>query len=730
MLSSVESSSCSRSRVPRRARFAPVRRVKSKLPAGQSATPPSSDQSIAQTSSASLAAVTEEGRQLFHIARDLWTGNYGPLFIQELERNRAALGHQCDEPSIVQTSRYARSLRGERAEAFQRKLLARERDQLAIQLRTHNMRHWSPSLVARSIAYFNLTTSWQHGVETGQRRLASRPTTFKVLRMMRAQQPAADWEAGVHVSVYAFDQTYEWVGMAKRGRRQAVETVDATGMPMAITHEVYVNSIYVPVPATFGNLSPADLLAIANNNGSPYTEDYNDLFDFIRPSMVRSYLREFSSDALLSVQMVCAREMCSPPSLTLPQIANALFGRRQIYPGGPSFFDILEPLMQCDTKSYSDGIKILRHLFAHSPRTTVVDVALGDGQSVILLKNMKKRWPKLYARLLIAVGGFHEHAHTMFALNEMFWESLLCRCYSVIGITKIFKVTKDLEHNNYAHVQQGLHVVTIAIMAYLLQDVVEPRPSLLLRDPEAYLQQVESATGVVLVRYLQYAGFPTLQWQRSARGGDGGKLKKLFAYSFHVFRSVAHKPVCTQVALIALLGFCCALPSLQTVLMVTVSLSMLGRMDSNMFVDRIMEYINKIQQGSKRSAHAASFGRALDLTTLLRAMIHVRHAFQAVETGEVESDDGVKESWLIMARMLQDELVRVLGRDLTVRDPLNHMWHTGNAVPLDTGDFRMRRPWEWIWRVAFGTSAGKWRSRAETWLAFAHRMVTLNFFRF
>jgi hypothetical protein len=72
----------------------------------------------------------------------------------------------------------------------------------------------------------------------------------------------------------------------------------------------------------------------------------------------------------------------------------------------------------------------------------------------------------------------------------------------------------------------------------------------------------------------------------------------------------------------------------------------------------------------------------------------------------------------------------VLGRDLTVRDPLNHMWHTGNAVPLDTGDFRMRRPWEWIWRVAFGTSAGKWRSRAETWLAFAHRMVTLNFFRF
>jgi hypothetical protein len=287
----------------------------------------------------------------------------------------------------------------------------------------------------------------------------------------------------------------------------------------------------------------------------------------------------------------------------------------------------------------------------------------------------------------------------------------------------VFKVTKNLEHNNYAHVQQLHHVMTLAIVSYLIQDVVSPRPSLFLRDPELYLQQVDSATGIVLVRYLQYAGFPILQWQRAGRRGDGWKLKKLFAYSFHVFRSVSHKPVCTQVALIALLGFCCALPALQTVLLVTVSLSMLGRMDSNMYVDRVLEYINKIQQGAKRSAHAASFGRALDLTTLLKVIMHVRHAFQAAETGETESDDGFKASWLIMARLLQDELVRLLGRDLTIADPLNRMWHTGHAVPLDTGDFRMRRPWEWIWRVAFGTSAGKWRSRAESWFAFTYRFT-------
>ena len=241
---------------------------------------------------------------------------------------------------------------------------------------------------------------------------------------------------------------------------------------------------------------------------------------------------------------------------------------------------------------------------------------------------------------------------------------------------------------------------------------------------------METATGIVLVKYLQYAGFPILQWQRAAREGDGLKLKKLFAYSHQLFRSVSHKPVCAQISLIALLGFCCALPALQNVLLVTVSLSLLGRRGGNMYIDRVLEYINKVQQGSKRSAHAASFGRALDMTTLLRAILHVRHAFQAAETGRVESDDGITRSMLIMARKLQDELVRAVGRNLTTPDPDIKTWHTGSHVPLATGDYRTRRSWETPERVAFGRNAGKWRSRNETWLAFAIRFVQDHIFQF
>ena len=704
---------------------------------------------------------SSEPLSLDEISSDLWTSDYSALFRVELRRNRAiaivygifsATGEQ------RQLSSYARRISGPRRVAWEHKQLTRERDQLAIALHAANMRQWSHSMIARSIAYFTLTTSWLHQVESGQRRLASRPTTLKVLRSMRDCRPRPEWDEGLHVAVYGFDQTYEWVGMAKRGRRQAVESVDSTGMPMAITHEVYVNSIKVALPSAFGTLSPADLQTIASNHGSPYTEDYNLLYEFLRPqavsgprprartgpppsslshscsvrapSCVAGYLREFTADALASVSSVAASSNRAPTLLTLSEIAHALYARRPVDPGGPSEFNILEALMRCDTKSYADGVKILRHMGSHSSPSTVVDVAWGDGQSVILLKNVKKKWPRLYARWLIGVGGFHEHAHSMFAMNEMFWECLVCWCLVIVNITKVFKVTKDLEHNNYAHVQQAHHVITIAIVSYLLQDVVEPRPSLLLRSPELYLQQVESATGIVLVRYLQYAGFPILQWQRAAREGDGLKLKKLFAYSHHLFRSVSHKPVCAQISLIALLSFCCALPALQNVLLVTVSLSLLGRLGGNMYIDRVLEYINKVQQGTKRSAHAASFGRALDMTTLLRAMLHVRHAFQAAETGKVESDDGISPSMLIMARLLQDELVRVLGRDLSLLDPYIRTWHTGNPVRMDTGDHRTRMPWETPDRVARGRNAGKWRSRNETWIAYATRYVQEHFFPF
>ena len=662
---------------------------------------------------------------LKQIALDLWAPDYSVLFEAEFAYNSLACGSGGYD---LLPSTYRARLHGEAAERYDWRRKQQKRDEMAIALHANNMQRWSPSLLARSVAYFNLTTAFMHGEETRQRRLASRPTTMQFLRLMRDCRPLAEWEKASHVSFYVADQTYEWVGMKKRGRRNTLERLDPTGMPVAIEHEVYINSVKLELPQSLGTLSPAELLTIASNHGSPYTEDYNLVFVPLQPVTVLSSLATLARDALAPVSAAAAAEGVTPANLTLRMIATALYGRPNIDPGGPSEFEILEPLMRTDTKSYDDFVKITQHLSSHSGAACVVDIFCGDGQSVISFKNLKKRWPSRYAKWLISVGGFHEHAHTMFAFTEMFYSCFFCFCLMTMHIERVQRVTMDLEHNSYAHHQAAHHATTIAVVGFLLQDVREPPPALLLRDIDAYLERLEAAGGIVLVQYLKHAGIPTLQWQRAARCGDGAKLKVLFAYSFHIFRSVCHKTNCTQIALIALLGFCCALPALQTVLLATISLSLLGRKGSNMYCDRLVETINKLQQGTKRSSSDASFQRAIDLTSLLRSMLHVRHAFQAAEHGDAETDDPVTASMLVQARVLQDAFLRLLGRDLTQPAPQNPFWHTGNPVTLTVGEFREYRPWEWIERAADGRSAGRGRAKSERWDLYVRRFVFEHFF--
>ena len=543
---------------------------------------------------------------------------------------------------------------------------------------------------------------------------------------------------GEHVAFFVADQTYEWVGMKKRGRRNTVERHDAGGMPVEIKHEVYINSIRVVLPATLGTLSAHDLAKIAANHGSPYTEDYNNVLTPLRFATVDASLRTLAIDALAPVRLLVMGGAGAPAfavrQLSLAAIAYALFGRPDIDPGGPSEFDILEPLMETDTKSYDDFIKIFHHLSQYASASSVVSIFGGDGQSVIRAKDVKRRWPHRYARWLIAAGGFHEHAHSMFGFTELYDACFVRFSLDELDIERVAAVTQDLEHNAYAHHQNAHHVIVIACVCFILQDVESPPPLLFLRDPDAYLAQVEAAQcapGTVILRYLRHAGLPILQWQRAAREGNGLKVKQLFAYSFHIFRT-CHKPVCAQVVLIALLGFCCALPALQTVLLATVSLSLLGRRGSNMYIDRLLETINKIQQGSKRSSNAAAFARAIDMTTLLRSILHVRHAFQATEGGATETDDPITASMLTQARLLQDALLREAGRDLMAHNINNPFWHTRNPVPLVyTGPgVRTRCPWKWVELVHDGRSAGQHRASPESSFAYVRRFVFDHFFPF
>ena len=144
------------------------------------------------------APVAGKGQGILRrIARALWRTDYSVLFEEEHLLNEAACGPNFQ----LEPSTYRKRLTGERAEVYDVKMRRRGRDELAIRLHANNQQHWSPSLLARSVSYFNVATNFLASTELQQRRLASRPTTFSFLQLMVAEQPAPSYPRRARLNI-------------------------------------------------------------------------------------------------------------------------------------------------------------------------------------------------------------------------------------------------------------------------------------------------------------------------------------------------------------------------------------------------------------------------------------------------------------------------------------------------------------------------------------------------
>ena len=220
--------------------------------AGANAAAGDGDSVIEQLETPVEAALVPNVTKFQLIARSLWLPDYDELFEIEVTENEQLAGATRLQ---LPPSSYRARLLGEAAQTYDRRRRNQRRDELAISLHSNNQQHWSPSLVARSVAYFGRTSRFLRVNEGRQRRIASKPMVMQALRIMQQCRPQPAWRRGPHIKVFAFDQTYQWVGMKKRGRRQAAEHLDGAGMPMQITHEVYINSINLALPTILGTLS-------------------------------------------------------------------------------------------------------------------------------------------------------------------------------------------------------------------------------------------------------------------------------------------------------------------------------------------------------------------------------------------------------------------------------------------------------------------------------------------
>mmetsp|Transcript_37733 Transcript_37733/g.90581 ORF Transcript_37733/g.90581 Transcript_37733/m.90581 type:complete len:182 (-) Transcript_37733:136-681(-) len=173
--------------------------------------------------------------------------------------------------------------------------------------------------------------------------------------------------------------------------------------------------------------------------------------------------------------------------------------------------------------------------------------------------------------------------------------------------------------------------------------------------------------------------------------------------------------------MLALISYLCVHNKLAAVVFAYSAVSLLGRVGRCMAIDRLLEYVNLLQQ--KRMNAFIGFDTALHHTPLLRAMLHADHAYEEAVHGAAKTDDPMTKSMIFQARLLQDMFLAKLGGDWTRVDDTNPFWYTGTATPMSQGDFRYRTPWEWVHRVAQGLSRGHGRVHSESWHAYAAAFI-------
>ena len=407
-------------------------------------------------------------------------------------------------------------------------------------------------------------------------------------------------------------------------------------------------------------------------------------------------------------------------------VARALIGRPAIS-GGRAYVKINAPILECDTKKLSDGIRIIAFLEGLSTEDEQIILALiSDGQSMLLLLYLKRRFPERYRHILILCGNFHAFGHFMFGGQESYHDCFTGYFSAKLHKEKVPKLIPDFQNDSYMHTLAHFLELTIGSYSFMVQNVVEPSFDLFLSNPALYETSIENAGGLVMFKFLQNVGTPVLHWLLAGREANGQTCEDLHCLSFHQNRATTHKVNCVMISLLAILSTCATDPTAAAIAKDSCAFSATGKEGSLSFGDRYLEWLNLLQD--QRDGKFAAFDKALHYTDHLEALMHVEQAWQTAKNGASPLHDPVRQSTLNAAEVVRKELLAKLGTDLTIPNTHNPFWYTGNPVNLAGGAAMRYRPWEYVQNVAAGLAAGKDRVSLEAWDAFLARMIAEQLF--
>ena len=331
-------------------------------------------------------------------------------------------------------------------------------------------------------------------------------------------------------------------------------------------------------------LDVQDVLSLQQTG--PFTRDPLRVKLILDIDRVKKNLNDWMKESLGFVSQCMRRQRTTDVrSLTVALIARTQAGRPNVRCGGRTHFELLKPILDCDTKSNWDAMQIedytrnnvapgdpgahalmgmipmmpaaVRQMVSEqvgAKMANTVRILRGDGQSLITMANNKKRDPATFGNVVPANGGFHTCGHFAFGCNEGWHNCKLGRSKDILGIQKVPEHVPNFENDAYKHVTTFMRIDYIGTLSYFLLDVEDPPPELLLDDPIQYLALLQSAGGIVAFESMRYEGVPLSQYIMAARAADGDRNVDLEAYAFHVQRAWAHKPVEARVLLISALS--------------------------------------------------------------------------------------------------------------------------------------------------------------------------------
>ena len=681
-----------------------------------------------------LSAVAR--RQLY--ARLLWLADYTLVFAAEAAVNAELLRSLVATYTSTHTRRMMQhdTLEGHRAvHAVERRL----QDCVGFLERAKNKDHVPISQAAKAIGYLCSGVAKPVWVaERKARRVVGREYTMELLREMAACRPPPPFEQQEReiICSIGFDQTYAKAGAGTgRSAYNAVQTVDAHGNAVDVERMVYINGQFFPVPHADTQLSDAALDRIAVVG--PYTEDFRRVLPMLQPQRLDRVMDGFvrRTVGLLGGQL---------PSSSR-EVMTRLLSRPNDDPGQATYLTFLPPLLWVNTQSYVDLIKIVAWAVSFIGCTPLILHLIGDGQSVLRLRDLKRMHPARYKHVVIGNGHFHSGAHSVFADVTLWWWCLLCTCMLTINKVKrdadgkltgtVLPNIASLEGNSVEHTQQALLAVAVAIIVFFTTKVTSPPPELFLSNPIAYLARIENATGIVLAEFLRHSGLPTLMWQRGTRGREGATLDDLHCLALHKFRC-AHKTSSSQISLLHLISMFGTHPELRTYLSKRLFVNLTPNVGAAVGADKSLECMNEVQ---KEQHVTGSLLQSLAFTALIQPMQWVYRQWKIAMGTLAGCSTGIRPSMENEIDALVRLFVECAGTDMETYTTHNHLWHTGTPTDMRAGpNLKQGRPWEWIWSVAFGRSSCLQRRRTgaqqettsqlEMWAAWAVRHIREHMF--